>query len=358
MPVTETAEKDPREAAESCGSGVSLCGDCLQAGSASARVRVAGNPSPIRQFKRLLKALLFASCRGLNELSWWIQDRVLHTTLEQKRAADNSAIPPAQMDRDLLAIHIRWAGHNVEKMVRCKRSPDRGTRRAAELRAAVEEWRRRGYPPRRFMAWAEQNLRDHDRWIASGEPQFLPGKELPVFHENSPVLEVLTNRVSTRLWRPVPVEEEKILKILAVATHAPSSCNRQPWKLYVYRQANADEMANAAGVLNPTLRAVAPVTIYIAIDTRLYPEVSAPAQDAGIIGLQLSLAATALGLAGCLMYGAETFPQDAWRKQFGVPPHEVMELMYLFGYPGERTVTDKRADPQDVAVFLNDPLCG
>jgi hypothetical protein len=53
-----------------------------------------------------------------------------------------------------------------------------------------------------------------------------------------------------------------------------------------------------SGVSNPMLRIKAPVAIFIMIDNRLYPEIWAPAEDAGIVGLQLSLAATSLGLAG------------------------------------------------------------
>ncbi|HZL68800.1 MAG TPA: nitroreductase family protein [Candidatus Limnocylindrales bacterium] len=311
------------------------------------------NSNPIKRLKRWVKSLLFTGCEQLNTTSSWIQDRILHTTLEQKRAADNSAIPVGEMDRDLLAMHIRWAGHNIEKRVRTRGNPDRGGNRAGELKAAVAEWHRRGYPHRNFVAWAEENLRDYEKWLECGEPQFHPEHDLPLFGPDSPVIEVLKNRVSTRFWKPVPVEEEKIRQIIGLATHAPTACNRQAWKLYVCRNPDLSRAANAPGVLNPTLRAVAPVTIYIAIDTRLYPEVWAPAQDAGIIGLQLSLATTAVGLTGCLMYGAEMFPQEAWRRHYGIPDYQIMELMFLFGYPAERTLTNKRADAEDVAVFLD-----
>ena len=103
-------------------------------------------------------------------------------------------------------------------------------------------------------------------------------------------------------------------------------------------------------VSNKALRLKAPVAMYITIDNRLYPEIWAPAEDAGIIGLQLSLAATSLGLAGCLMYGAE-FNED-FRREFKVPDHRFMYLMFLFGYAGERTLTDKRIHADEVAVYV------
>src|SRR5664280_2342297 len=40
------------------------------------------NSNPIKRLKRWVKSLLFAGCEQLNTTSSWIQDRILHTTLE------------------------------------------------------------------------------------------------------------------------------------------------------------------------------------------------------------------------------------------------------------------------------------
>jgi hypothetical protein len=109
---------------------------------------------------------------------------------------------------------------------------------------------------------------------------------------------------------------------------------------------------NVSNVSNKALREKAPVAMYITVDNRLYPEVWAPAEDAGIIGLQLNLAATALGLAGCLMYGSENFNQAEFRREYNVPEHRYMYLMFLFGYAAERTLTDKRIHADEVAIFI------
>jgi hypothetical protein len=52
------------------------------------------------------------------------------------------------------------------------------------------------------------------------------------------------------------------------------------------------------------------------------------------------------------MYGAENFDQATFRREFGVPEHRFMYLMFLFGYAGERTVTDKRIHADEVAIFV------
>ena len=305
---------------------------------------------PIKAFKHFVKRRLFEFCHQLNALSFWIQKRIIRTTLEVNRCETNLNIPLAEMDRDLLGMYIRWNGHHVEKSVRYERTSGRGSGKPVLLRQAINEWNRRHYPKRRWIQWAEDNLVDHKRWEESGQPQLHSVRTLPAFTPESAVMEVLKNRVSTRYWKPIPVEDEKIQAILEAGVYAPTSCNRQTWKLYVRKNARIEELNN---VSNKALRQKAPVAIYITIDNRLYPEIYAPAEDAGIIGLQMNLAATSLGLAGCLMYGAETFNQAEFRREYNVPEYRFMYLMFLFGYAAERTLTDKRIHADELAIFVD-----
>jgi len=313
-----------------------------------------GPLSRFKQFKLFVKAQLFDFCSWLNKFSHMIQKRILESTLEEKRAEIHLSIPLNQMDQDLLAMYIRWNGHHVEKSVRYNKTVGRGYGKPILLRSALDEWNSRGYPRRRWIDWAEANLDDHKKWESTGLAQIHPEKNLPTFVPTSPIMEVLTNRVSTRFWKPIPVEDEKINSIIEVAAYAPTSCNRQAWKLYVRRNPNLANFntSNSADVSNRALREKATVAIYITIDNRLYPEIWAGAEDAGIVGLQMNLAATSLGLAGCLMYGAENFNQDEFRELYSVPSYRYMYLMFLFGYPAERTLTDKRIHPDEIAIFI------
>jgi nitroreductase len=299
--------------------------------------------------KRFARRRLFDLCQLLNECSHSIQKKLLRTTLDRNRAETNLEMALEEMDQDLLGMYIRWNGHHVEKTVRYQKSLGRGSSKPVLLRRALDEWTRRNYPKRRWIEWAEANLEDYKRWEESGVPQLHPAKTAPVFKPDSPVMEVLKNRVSTRYWDEIPVEDEKIQAILEAGVFAPTSCNRQTWKLYVHKNPDVKTIND---VSNVGLRKKAPVAVYITIDNRLYPEVWAAAEDAGIIGLQLNLAATALGLAGCLMYGAEMFNQEEFRKKYNVPPHRFMYLMFLFGYAGERTLPDKRIHADEIAIFV------
>lgn len=305
--------------------------------------------NPWKAFKQFARRRLLDLCERLDRFSFWLQKKVLRTTLAMNRAVTNLDMPLEQMDQDLLGMYIRWNGHHVEKTVRYEKSQGRGASKPALLRSALDEWRRRNYPRRRWIEWAEANLEDYRKWEESGLPQIHSERSLPLFAPTSPVMEVLKNRVSTRYWKEIPVEDEKIQAIVEAAAYAPTCCNRQTWKLYVRKNPRVESINN---VSNKVLREKAPVIVYITIDNRLYPETWAPAEDAGIIGLQLSLATTALGLAGCLMYGAENFDQEGFRREFNVPAHRFMYLMYLFGYAAERTLTEKRVHADEVAIFV------
>lgn len=302
-----------------------------------------------KPFKRFARRSLLKFCVWLNDFSVWIQRKVLQSSLERERCESNLNKPLTDMDQDLLGIYIRWNGHHVEKTVRYEKTVGRGFSKPVLLRKALDEWHRREYPNRSWIQWAEDNLEDYKKWLESGKPQLHSVRTLPTYTPESPIMEVLKNRVSTRYWKDTPVEDEKIQTIIDTAGYAPTCCNRQTWKLYVRKNPNIKE---SHAVTNQALRDKAPVAIYITIDHRLYPEHSAPAEDAGIIGLQLSLAATSLGLAGCLMYGAENWDQQGFRRQYDIPDYRYMYLMYLFGYPAERTLTEKRVNGDEIAIFI------
>ncbi len=75
------------------------------------------------------------------------------------------------------------------------------------------------------------------------------------------VAAAIQSRFSARAFLPRPVEREKIERILALASRAPSGTNTQPWKVYVLQGASRDELvrrvceAHDAIYANPALAA-------------------------------------------------------------------------------------------------------
>jgi nitroreductase len=62
------------------------------------------------------------------------------------------------------------------------------------------------------------------------------------------VTSAILKRVSIRKWKPVPVEKEKIEKVLDAGRRAPSWGNSQPWRFIVVQdQKKREALANAAG---------------------------------------------------------------------------------------------------------------
>jgi len=62
------------------------------------------------------------------------------------------------------------------------------------------------------------------------------------------VSEAILKRSSIRKWKPVPVEKEKIEKVLEAGRRAPSWGNSQPWRFIVVQdEAKKECLAKAAG---------------------------------------------------------------------------------------------------------------
>ena len=59
----------------------------------------------------------------------------------------------------------------------------------------------------------------------------------PVVHDPSSVEAAITSRMSVRAFKPQPVPRDVLMRLLEVASRAPSGTNTQPWKVYVLQGA-------------------------------------------------------------------------------------------------------------------------
>ncbi len=74
------------------------------------------------------------------------------------------------------------------------------------------------------------------------------------------VTKAIQKRVSIRRWKPIPVEKEKIIKVLEAGRRAPSWGNVQPWRFIVVQdRAKIEELAKS-GAGQPHIN-TAPVVI-------------------------------------------------------------------------------------------------
>ena len=62
------------------------------------------------------------------------------------------------------------------------------------------------------------------------------------------VSEAIQKRVTIRRWKPIPVEKEKIVKVLEAGRRAPSWGNVQPWRYIVVQdKVRIEELAKVSG---------------------------------------------------------------------------------------------------------------
>ena len=75
------------------------------------------------------------------------------------------------------------------------------------------------------------------------------------------VSEAIQRRVTIRRWKSLPVEKEKIARVLEAGRRAPSWGNVQPWRFIVVQdKAKVEELANSAAGGQPQV-STAPVVI-------------------------------------------------------------------------------------------------
>jgi nitroreductase len=156
------------------------------------------------------------------------------------------------------------------------------------------------------------------------------------------VLETIASRYSVRGYKPDPVDDETLHKVLEAVRLAPTAANRQPFRLVVvHTEGREQELGRIYWrpwfVQAPLLIGVVavPSEAWRRVDDKCYDEV-----DATIAMDHLILAATSLGLGTCWV--AEIDP-DATREILGLPADVEPVAFTPLGYPDmPRTVTGRK----------------
>jgi coenzyme F420-0:L-glutamate ligase / coenzyme F420-1:gamma-L-glutamate ligase len=182
---------------------------------------------------------------------------------------------------------------------------------------------------------------------------------------NNPIPDLLFSRRSIRRYKPDPVPEAAIRRILEAAHAAPSAHNTRPWRFIVLqdasvRRALADRMAEAyardakaEGQAEDAIRTRnerslnricgAPLAVLALVDEGSLPETAGPrlegerlllVQSVAAAVQNLLLAAHAEGLGGCWLCAPAFCPQ-AVRAALQLPDHWIAQALILAGIPDE-----------------------
>jgi nitroreductase len=137
--------------------------------------------------------------------------------------------------------------------------------------------------------------------------------------------EVLEKRRSIRKYKDIPVQKEKILKILEAARIAPSASHRQPWHFIVV------ENKETIKKLAKQKWAEAPVMIIGLADQAASPNWCI--NDLGIALEHIVLAATNLGLGTCWM--GQTGREEMIKNLLDIPDNFKVIAVVPIGIPDE-----------------------
>jgi len=150
------------------------------------------------------------------------------------------------------------------------------------------------------------------------------------------LFEVIEKRRSIRSYKPNPIPNEHLKKILEAARLAPSGKNRQPWRFVVVRDAERKEkLAEAA--MNQMFIAEADVVVVALSDPTVYSSIGGKRripylQDPMIAIEHMVLAATSLGYGTCWI-GA--FNEGEVKRIINAPEKLAVIALLPIGVPNE-----------------------
>jgi nitroreductase len=145
------------------------------------------------------------------------------------------------------------------------------------------------------------------------------------------ILEVIQTRRSIRKYKPEPISEDEVNKILEAGRWAPSAGNSQPWKFVVIQSKEIrKDLADAL----PTGRFISDAPLGIAVV--INPGASTrPVEDGAAATQNMLLEAHSLGLGACWIGTYGTEKEERGRKVLDIPKEERLLSMIAIGRPAE-----------------------
>ena len=152
------------------------------------------------------------------------------------------------------------------------------------------------------------------------------------------VFDCIRNRRTVREFKPDPVPEEVLLKILQAGRWAPSSSNSQPWHFVVVQEPDTLQRLGEIATQGAFI-ANAPVVIAIVMENAPRPQL-----DAGRAIQQMELVAWSEGLGTCFVGVRQEEQQRTVKDLLGIPAE--LELITLMPYGYRVTGTQRAGTPR------------
>ena len=146
------------------------------------------------------------------------------------------------------------------------------------------------------------------------------------------VFDCIRRRRTVREFKPDPIPEEVVYKILQAGRWAPSSSNSQPWHFVVVQERDTLKKLGAVATQGAFI-ANAPLAIAIVVDNATRPQL-----DAGRALQQMELVAWSEGLGTCFVGVRSADQQRAVKDLLSIPPDKELITIMPYGYrlPGRQ----------------------
>jgi nitroreductase len=176
----------------------------------------------------------------------------------------------------------------------------------------------------------------------------------------SDFFELAAKRQSCRGYTDVPVEHDKLVKIVDAARLAPSGCNAQPWKVVVVETPNlVKEVASSVALLGINNYLSSATAFFVILEERakLMPKVAQfldsqvfAKGDLGGFALSICFAAESLGVGTCMV---GMYDRPRLRELLSIPEHYPIFLVIAAGYPSSDHLRKKDRRPlEEIARFV------
>ena len=174
------------------------------------------------------------------------------------------------------------------------------------------------------------------------------------------LMDAIKGRRSIRKYKPDPVSEETLQKIMEAVRWAPSWANTQCWEVIIVRDPNMKSaLANTLTKTNPSLSSMteAPLVIVLCGKKGVSGFKKGEAAtvkgdwlmfDTGIAMQNLCLTAHALGL-GTVVVG--NFDHKKAEEILGIPQSTEVVAMTPLGYPATEGSAPKRKEPSEFVFY-------
>ena len=140
------------------------------------------------------------------------------------------------------------------------------------------------------------------------------------------VYECIRSRLTVREFKPDPVPDDVVFRLLQAGRWAPSSRNLQPWHFIIIR--NPDTLRRIGEVATSgRFVARAPLAIAIVMDKADRPEL-----DAGRALQQMEMMAWSMGLGTCFVGLRDEEQNRRVKDLLGIPPEMELITVLPFGY--------------------------